>query len=80
MIKIFPWKISIQNIQNISVTPLPANMVVSALTELTIENLFLYYHHLFGILCFLCQEETFIMYIYIWMVFELSWVSHQANT
>lgn len=66
MIKIFPWKISIQNIQNISVTPLSANMVVSALTELTIENLFLYYHHLFGILCFLCQEETFIMYIYIY--------------
>lgn len=53
-----------QNIQNISATPVPANMVISAFTELSIENLFLYYHHLFGILCFLCQEEKFIMCIY----------------
>ena len=57
-----------QNIQNISATSVPANMVISAFTELTIENLFLYYHHLFGILCFLCQEEKFIMCIYGWFL------------
>lgn len=45
---------------------MPANTVVSAFMELTIENHFLHYHRLVGILCFLCQEETFIMWIYGW--------------
>lgn len=67
-----------QNIQNISATPVPTNMVVSACTELTIENLSLYYHHLFGILCFSLSRNIY--YVYIWMVFELSWGFHQANT
>lgn len=52
-------------------------MVVSACTELTIENLSLYYHHLFGILCFLCQEETFIMCIYGWFLSCLGFPTKQ---
>ena len=68
MIKIFSWKISIQNIQNISVTPLPANMVVSALTELLKISSYIITICLEFCVFFVKKKHLLCIYIYGWFL------------